>query len=110
MLVRVAPEERRMHVADLPARMRECNRIHAVDFDQIDLGAAQAHDNRHGHHARTVNGEHVAIGKTTAVGSIQPNIDRASQLRHAHKRARISLVPIEQELVNFKDTAQLPAK
>ena len=96
MLVRVAPEERRMHVADLPARMRERNRIHAVDFDQIDLGAAQAHDNHHGHHARTVNGEHVAIGKTTAVGSIQPNIDRAPQFRHAHKRACISLVPIEQ--------------
>ena len=96
MLVRVAPEERRMHVADLPARMRERNRIHAVDFDQINLGAAQAHDNRHGHHARTVDGEHVAVDKTTAVGSIQPNIDRAPQLRHAHKRAYISLVPIEQ--------------
>ena len=79
-----------MHIADLPARMRERNRVHAVNFDQINLGAAQAHDNRHGHHARTVDGEHVAVG------SIQPNIDRAPQLRHAHKRAYISLVPIEQ--------------
>ena len=96
MLVRVAPEERRMHVADLPARMRERDRIHAVDFDQINLGAAQAHDNRHRHHTRMVNGEHVAIGKTTAVGSIQPNIDRAPQLRRAHKRTYIGLVPIEQ--------------
>ena len=96
MLVRIASEKRRVHIADLPARMRERNRIRAVDFDQINLGAAQAHDNRHGHHARTVDGEHVAIGKTTAVGSIQPNIDRAPQLRHARKRAYISPVPIEQ--------------
>ena len=70
MLVRIASEKRRVHIADLPARMRERNRIHAVDFDQIDLGAAQAYDNRHGHHARTVDGEHVAVGKTTTVGSI----------------------------------------
>ena len=43
-----------------------------------------------------LTGEHVAIGKTTAVGSIQPNIARAPPLRHAHKRAYIGLVPIEQ--------------
>ena len=95
MLVRVSPEERRMHVADLPARMRERNRIHAVNFDQIDFGAAQAHDNRHGYHARAVNDEHVAIGKTLAISGIQPGIHRAPQLRHTHKQARISLVPIE---------------
>ena len=71
MLVRIASEKRRMHIADLPARMRERNRVHAVDFDQINLGAAQAHDNRHGHHARTVDGEYVTIGKATAVGSIE---------------------------------------
>ena len=95
MLVRVAPEERRMHVADLPARMRERNRVHAVNFDQINLGAAQAHDNRHGHYARTVDDKHIAIGKAIAIGSAQPNIDRTPQLRHAHKCAGIGLVPIE---------------
>ena len=84
-----------MHIADLPARMRERNRVHAVDFDQINLGTAQAHDNRHGHHARTVDGEHIAIGKAIAIGSAQPNIDRTPQLRHAHKCAGIGLVPIE---------------
>ena len=84
-----------MHVADLPARMCEHNRIHAVDFDQIDLGAAQAHDNRYGHRARAVNSKHVTVGKTLAISGIQPGIHRAPQLRHAHKQARISLVPIE---------------
>ena len=85
--------------------MRERNRVHAVNFDQINLGAAQTYDNHHGHRTRVVDSEHVTVGKTTAVGSIQPNIDRAPQLRHAHKRAYISLVPIEQQLVNFKDAA-----
>ena len=85
-----------MHIADLPARMRERNRVHAVNFDQINLGTAQAYDNHHGHHARTVDDKRIAIGKAIAIGSAQPNIDRTPQLRHAHKRARVSLVPIEQ--------------
>ena len=62
---------------------------------KINLALRRRNDNRHGHHARTVDGEHIAIGKAIAIGSAQPNIDRTPQLRHAHKCAGIGLVPIE---------------
>ena len=71
--------------------------IHAVDFLTNRLpGKAGAHDNRYGHHARTVNGEHVAIGQDDRRRQY-PAEHRSCALSSvsAHKRARISLVLIE---------------